>query len=601
MSREVEIIKGQGKIRKEEGKLNKTIKVAAYCRVSTGSQEQLNSYESQKKYYSKRIADEKGWILAGIYADEAITGTKVEKRNNFKKMVDDAIDGKIDLIICKSISRFARNTVDTLQYVRLLKEHGVEVFFEEENIRTLTMDGELLLTILSSVAQQEVENMSEHVRYGLKHKMAAGELVGFSGCLGYDYDPITKTISINEEEAEIVRYIYKRYMEGVGCHVIAHECEARGWHNKRGGSKWYEATVRGILRNEKYKGDLLSGKTFTVDPISKRRLDNLGEDDKYLVKNHHEPIVSEKEWEFVQRIFAERNKDMQKAQVGASNRYVKKYGFSGKLVCGYCGHLLTRRTRRKNSEIVHDIWHCGNSIANGCHVCPECKSILELDIQAAFVESYNDLVKKRELDVSGFIKNLNEVLEINHDEEMHSLEREISKYKTHKSKILDLLVEEKIDKEQYENKLSLYNQKIKQINARLTEIKLQEEKDSKFRKELNDFKTEIQTDQIMEKFDQEIFDKLVKKVIIGEINEEGVVNPYSIKFVYRTGWSDKKEGKISKIDRRRKNSISQSSDEVNVVSHNSSVDVEGYCRGMCKPLPSGQSGGHQRATAGNRV
>ena len=205
MAKTVEIIKGQGKVRTEEGKRNKTLKVAAYCRVSTGSQEQINSYESQKKYYSNRITSEKRWVLAGVYADEAITGTKVDKRENFRKMIDDAIDGKIDMIICKSISRFARNTVDTLQYVRLLKEHGVEVFFEEENIRTLTMDGELLLTILSSVAQQEIENLSDHVKYGLKHKMAAGELVGFSGCLGYDYDPATKTISINSEEAETAK------------------------------------------------------------------------------------------------------------------------------------------------------------------------------------------------------------------------------------------------------------------------------------------------------------------------------------------------------------------------------------------------------------
>ncbi|MBQ6356068.1 MAG: recombinase zinc beta ribbon domain-containing protein [Solobacterium sp.] len=320
-----------------------------------------------------------------------------------------------------------------------------------------------------------------------------------------------------------------------------------------------------------------------------------------LIFIRNEPIVSEKEWEFVQRIFAKRNKDMKKAQAGAANRFVKKYLFSGKLVCGFCGHFLIRRTRRRNNENIHDLWHCGNSITNGCRVCPNCKSVLEEDIKAAFVESYNDLIKTKGLDVSSFIKNLDEVLEINYDEEIRSLKKEIEKFKTHKSKILDLFVEEKIDKEQYDNKLALYNNKIDQVNIKLAEIESQKEKDSKFRKELNDFKTEIHTDQLMDDFEPEIFEKLVEKVIIGEINEEGVVNPFTIKFVYRTGWSDKKEGKISKIDRRKKNSISQYSDEGIDVSQNSNVNVEGYCRGMCKPLPSGQSGGHQRATAGNRV
>ena len=182
----------------------KRLRVAAYCRVSTDSEDQLNSYKSQVAYYTELIKGNSDWTLAGIYADEAITGTQVTKREDFQRLINDCMNGDIDMIVTKSISRFARNTLDTLKYVRMLKEKGIAVFFEEENINTLTMDGELLLVILSSVAQQEVENISANVKKGLKMKMQRGELAGFQGCLGYDYHPEDKTITVNEEEAETV-------------------------------------------------------------------------------------------------------------------------------------------------------------------------------------------------------------------------------------------------------------------------------------------------------------------------------------------------------------------------------------------------------------
>ena len=187
----------------------KKVRVAAYCRVSTDGDEQLNSFASQKAYYKEKIESNPEWTLVDLYADEAITGTKVDVRVGFQKMINDAYDGKIDIIMTKSISRFARNTVDTLNYVRKLKEKRVAVFFEEENINTLTMDGELLLTILSSVAQQEVQNVSEHVKAGLRMKLQRGEMVGFNGCYGYDYDPKTKSISVNPEEAKIIKFIFQ--------------------------------------------------------------------------------------------------------------------------------------------------------------------------------------------------------------------------------------------------------------------------------------------------------------------------------------------------------------------------------------------------------
>ena len=210
--KKVEVIKAKTNIvhRGKSRDLGTLLRVAAYCRVSTDDEDQINSYNSQVEHYTKMINERNDWSFAGIYADEGITGTQTTKREDFQRLINDCMSGKIDMILTKAIARFARNTLDTLKYVRMLKEKNIAVYFEEENINTLTMDGELLLTILSSVAQQESENISEHVKLGLKMRKEKGELVGFNNCLGYEYDRNTKTMIIKEKEAEIVRYIFDR-------------------------------------------------------------------------------------------------------------------------------------------------------------------------------------------------------------------------------------------------------------------------------------------------------------------------------------------------------------------------------------------------------
>ena len=248
---EVEVIKANRVISdRTSGKLTDLLRVAPYARVSTDTEEQLSSYNSQVSYYTELVNKKEGWVLVEIYSDEAITGTQVTKREGFQKMIRDCMEGKIDMIITKSISRFARNTLDTLQYVRMLKEKNIAVYFEDEKINTLTMDGELLLVVLSSVAQQEVENISANVKKGLKMKMKRGELVGFNQCLGFDYDPVMKKISVNRKEAEVVKYIFKRYCEGMGCSVISKELSKLGYQTKNGNAKWYDTTVLSIIRNE---------------------------------------------------------------------------------------------------------------------------------------------------------------------------------------------------------------------------------------------------------------------------------------------------------------------------------------------------------------
>lgn len=318
----------RGRSREESGAIRvERIRVAAYCRVSTDGDEQLGSFESQKLYYEQKISENMEWVSAGIFADEAITGTKTDKREGFLDMMDKCQHGEIDLVLTKSISRFARNTVDTLNYVRMLKNKNIAVFFEKENINTLDMNGEMLLAILSSLAQQEVESLSQNVKMGLKIKMKRGELIGFNGCLGYDYNPEDKTLAVNEEEAETVRFIYDMYLQGYGTTTIAKRLIELGVKNKKGKVSWHTHGVMGIIRNEKYKGDILLGKSFTVDPISKRRLANMGEEEQYYIKDHHEPIVSRKDWDKAEKIRLKRSQNKVVETTGNRERYTRQYGF----------------------------------------------------------------------------------------------------------------------------------------------------------------------------------------------------------------------------------------------------------------------------------
>ena len=301
------------------------IRVAAYCRVSTDGDEQLGSFESQKLYYEEKIRKNKEWAMAGIFADEAITGTKIDKREGFQEMIRKCLNGEIDMILTKSISRFSRNTPDTIKYVRMLRDKNIAIMFEKENINTLDMNGEMLLTILSSLAQEEVESLSSNVKMGLQMKMKRGELVGFNGCFGYDYHQDTKTITVNETEAETVRLIYDMYLQGNGCGTIAKRLVELGIKNKRGTVEWHDHGVMGMIKNEKYKGDVLLGKTFTVDPISKRRLANMGEENQYYIRDHHEAIVSREIWDKAEEIRLKRVKPKLMQTTGNRERYTRQF------------------------------------------------------------------------------------------------------------------------------------------------------------------------------------------------------------------------------------------------------------------------------------
>lgn len=550
----VEVIRANSDLANQKrGKEIKQLRVAAYCRVSTDSEDQLSSYKSQVSYYSDLIQKNVEWVLADIYADEAITGTQITKREDFQRMINDCMNGDIDMVITKSISRFARNTLDTLKYVRMLKERGIAVYFEDEKINTLTMDGELLLVVLSSVAQQEVENISANVKKGLKMKMQRGELVGFQGCLGYDYHKDDQSISVNEKEAEIVRYIFQRYVEGAGGSIISRELENLGYKTKRGTPTWAETTVLGIIKNEKYKGDILMGKTFTLDPISKRRLENFGEEDQYYLRNHHEPIVSAEIFDKAQEIRMRRYRGRNTVENngGKREKYSRKYAFSCMIDCGYCESTLTRRRWHSSTKYSKTIWQCVTSTKKGKKFCPDSKGIPEEAIEKAFLESYRIMCNNNKDVLEEFLQRMEETLSSNTvHKEISKTEKEIQVLENRKNKLVDMRLENIIDKETYEDK---YNSLMQEINEKVqTREKslsnLEEEKDIK--KRLLAFKKVLEQNEVIETFDRYVFESVVDKVIVGGVDEDGNKDPAMITFVYKTGLSNGLDGEKFKPARR---------------------------------------------------
>ncbi|MDY6316627.1 MAG: recombinase family protein [Oribacterium sp.] len=528
-------------------------RVAAYCRVSTDSEDQLHSYRSQVDYYTNMITNEKDWMMAGVYADEGITGTQVTKREQFQKMIKDCMNGQIDMVITKSISRFARNTLDTLKYVRQLKEKNIAVYFEDEKINTLSMDGELLLVVLSSVAQQEVENISANTKKGIAMKMSRGEMVGFARALGYNYDPETKTISINEEEAKIVRFIFDEYVKGNGARVIAHKLEAMGALTAYGCKHWQETTIIGIIRNEKYMGDLVQGKTFTVDPISHRRLDNQGEVNKYVVKDHHEAIVSEEVWNKAQAILEKRSPSHSNPLADPEHRtkFSRKYTFSCMMQCGFCESTLTRRTRNHQTKYKQVVWHCVAATKGGKKKCPQCKAIPESVVEDAFVESFNLITDQHKEVLEEFWKRIEETLHSKEvDLTVQKIKNDLALLEKKKKRLLDMRLESRIDMNTYLAKDDELKKDIAQKRAELSKLQDTEKTEKEMRRHIDEMREYLKDAQPLKKFDCQVFESIVEKVIIGGYDDSGNADPLKITFVYKTGFTDDKDGRDFKHSRR---------------------------------------------------
>ncbi len=333
------------------------LRVAAYCRVSTDTDEQLTSYESQRNHYISYIAEHDDWQLAGIYADAGISGTQAIRRPQFLALIDACERGQIDLVITKSISRFARNTMDCLTYIRQLKQLGIPVIFEKESINTMEASGEVLITILASLAQQESASISQNVKMGIRYVMKEGRgRVNYTRFLGYTKGPTPGSLVIVPHEADVVRYIYRSYLDGYSPQLIASDLEARGIRAPSGGTRWHASTIASMLRNEKYCGDLLMQKYYTPDFLTHKIVRNNGELPQYLVRNHHEPIVPRAVFAQVQ---GERMLRSSMRGDPSALRFGSRHALTGRMRCARCGAVLRRVAQTRGGQIL---WRCPNRL-----------------------------------------------------------------------------------------------------------------------------------------------------------------------------------------------------------------------------------------------
>ncbi len=378
-------VEGQGTLKNR----NRQLRVASYSRVSTDFEEQLTSFHAQKSYYTDLILRTPHWTLAGTYADEGISGASAEKRPDFMRMYRHCKKGKIDLIITKSISRFARNTLDSIGYVRKLKAMGVGVLFEKENINTLEENSEVVLTILASLAQEELNSMSMNIKMGKRMAMQEGK-VHFPYAKVYAYRKgADDQPEIIPEEAEIVTQIYRSYLSGKSVGKIVDALNADGVPSPSKKGDWTDTTVRGLLKNERYCGDVLLQKTYITDPISKKSKKNNGELPKIYIKNNHVPIVSREVFEQVQRESARRTskRKVTKASITEQGRYSSLYALNDILICGECGTPYKRVTWTKRSGEKQIVWRCYKRLDYGTKYCKDSINIDEESLHAAIMEA----------------------------------------------------------------------------------------------------------------------------------------------------------------------------------------------------------------------
>lgn len=372
------------------------LRVAAYCRVSTDSDEQATSYETQVEHYTSYIKKNPEWEFAGIFSDDGISGTYTKKREGFNKMIDECMDGKIDMIITKSISRFARNTLDCLKFIRQLKEKNIPVFFEKENINTMDAKGEVLLTIMASLAQQESQSLSQNVRLSINHNRF----------LGFTKDEDGHLI-VKPDEAKVVKRIYREYLEGASLQQIAKGLETDGILTGAGKKKWRLETLHKILRNEKYIGDALLQKTYTVDFLNKKRVQNKGIVPQYYVENSHEAIIPRDIFMRVQEEMV-RRANLHSGEKRKKRVYSSKYALSSIVCCSKCGDIY-RRIAWNNRGKHSTVWRCCTRVDFGPGKC-DAPTISEAELQDAAVKAINKALGGREDMMKGLQENIEKIL-----------------------------------------------------------------------------------------------------------------------------------------------------------------------------------------------
>lgn len=499
VKREVQVIQPTLRTGLTHSSLGTVIKqrVAAYARVSTEHEEQQSSYEAQVDYYTKKIKERSDWAFVEVYTDKGITGTNTKKREGFNRMVKDALDGKIDLILTKSVSRFARNTVDTLTTIRKLKERGVAVYFEEQSINTLDGKGELLITIMSSIAQEESRSISDNVTWGQRKRFADGKVsVGYKRFLGFEKgeDGLPKVV---EEEAKVVRFIYRSFMMGkTGTHIAKMLTEA-GVPTPAGKKEWQASTIMSILQNEKYKGAALLQKSFTVDFLEKRMKINEGEVPQYYIEHSHEAIIDPLEHDRVQLEISRRK--------ALDRHYSSAHLFSSRVICGECGGFFGRKVWHSNDAYKTYIWQCNEKYRKEL----KCKTphFREDELKQRFVDAFNQRAEIKEETLAACRLGIETICALDElDGQICSVRDEISVLVEMSRQLIDENARSAQDQDEYQRRHSTLVAKYEDADTRLKALESERSRRIDMRKSIEWFMESFcQQDGLLNEFDEGLF------------------------------------------------------------------------------------------------
>ncbi len=504
-------------LNQERKKLDKKRKVAAYCRVSTDSDDQANSFESQQRYFKQYIEHHPDWELYEIFADEGISGTNTKKRKQFNRMIACAKNGDFDLIITKEISRFARNTLDSIYYTRDLRKHGVAVIFMNDGINTMDGDAELRLAIMSSIAQEESRRTSERVKWGQKRQMEQGVVFGRS-MLGYDVRG--GKMYINEEGAKIVRLIFHKFVnEGKGTHVIARELREEGIRPMRV-KEWQNTVILRVIRNEKYCGDLVQKKTYTPDFLSHEKKYNRGQEEFVIIKDHHEPIISRELFEKANRIL-----DAKSLSQEGKAKHSNRYPFSGKIKCGRCGASYVARYRTRKDGSKYKAWRCyeaanhGNPHIDkaGNQVGCSGESIRNEDAIYLMYLVCKELKMNRQKIISNLTKTIEAVISMDiTGTNTNALAVKIEEAKKKRTGLIELYTSGDIDKSEFTALRAKYDEEIEQLKSMADGIEKQQDMINKQRELLEDIQKAIEELISGVQYEDDYYTQLLDKMVVND-------------------------------------------------------------------------------------
>ncbi|MCR4434326.1 MAG: recombinase family protein [Clostridiales bacterium] len=492
------------------------MRVAAYCRVSTDKGDQVNSLENQKRYFKEYIMKNEGWEFVNLYVDEGISGTNVKRRSGFRQMVADAENNKFDLLLTKEISRFARNTLDSIFYIRKLRSKGIGIIFMNDNINTLDPDSELRLTIMASIAQEESRKISERVKWGQKRSMENGVVFG-SRIYGYDIK--NGKIYVNEREAEVVKLIFKLYYEeGMGTHLIAKKLDGMGIRTPSGAQIWSNATILKILKNEKYKGQLKQKKEITTDFLTHSRKANRGEEEFIVIEDNHEAIIDKNMFDAVQQEIKRRSR-----HESSGTKYSNRYVWSGKIICGLCGAKFKRKVWHSGKAYQRVVWQCTENIKYGSENFDEegrkkgcsCKAVPETVLEQLFLWVLSDVVKNK----SEVVKNLENAIfkALGQSENAQALNEALSrinKLKRRKERLIDLYSDGLITKNEFTQRNDEYNKQLEGLDRQLGKRGEPGENQKENERWLQKIKSTVEELVNANVFSEEICKQLLNKIII---------------------------------------------------------------------------------------